>query len=149
MVKRGIGLLLASLSIFLAAGVNAQVPRSLMPELADYLPPINPLPNWYEVRGARWEVPVDVLVEIAMRTERELGTGRSIISNGYTMQYQGQLQHEDRTVKLMGACRRDGWTPAMLSHQFLEMLGGGECYFNATYDMKSKDFTHFSYNASR
>jgi len=121
-----------------------------MPEAADYLPPpINPLPNWYEVRGGEWEVPAELLAEIVIGTERQLGTGRSIVSGrayGYTMQYQGRIQDNSRTVKVMGACQVDKWTPAMLSQQFLAMFDGGKCYFSAIYDIETRKFIRFSYN---
>jgi hypothetical protein len=152
MMKFGLGLLLASFNFILVAGVDAQEVRGAVPEAADYLPPVNPLPNWYEVRGGEWEVPVEVLAEIAILTGRQLGPGRSIMSSpayGYTMQYQGRLHGNDRTVKLMGACQVNGWTPAMLSHRFMVVSDGGKCYFSATYDIETKDFAYFAYNAVR
>lgn len=112
-------------------------------------PAINPLPNWYEVRGGAWRVPADVVDDMAARIKAEVGSSENPRLDSYVIQYQGKLAGSVRSVRLMGACQTHVKSDREFSEQFHIVFDGGRCYFDATYDPGGKRLTSFAYHARR
>ena len=106
-------------------------------------PAINPLPNWYEVRGGAWPVPAAVVEEMAAGLKVEAGSSRL---DKYIVQYQGEASGNVRSIRLMGACDTQGAKEWEFSERFHVVFDGGKCYFDATYDPEEKRITYLTYH---
>lgn len=105
------------------------------------------LPQWYQVSGGKWEVPIEVAMDAAAavkaaaidivpknrRPMRDIST--------YTVQYQGIVVDGARLVRLSGACSVNGRTPESLRAAWMVILDGGDCYYDATYNPAAKRIT--------
>lgn len=143
--KLALGILAAALAhgtVAQARATQAAAPSWLLK------PAINPLPNWYEVRGGTWRVPRDVVEDMAARIDGEMGSRRGALHE-YTIQYQGTSSGAARAIRLMGACAARTGDERQLSERFHVVFDGGRCYFDATYDAQEKRFTHFAYHGPR
>jgi len=107
---------------------------------------INPLPNWYEVRGGAWRVSEDVVEEMASRIEAEVDSSVRPRLDTYIIQYQGELSGSARSIRLMGACNIGRAGELDFSARFYIVSDGGECFFDAIYDPKGKRFTSLTYH---
>ncbi len=105
------------------------------------------LPNWYQVIGGKWDVPLEVAMDAAAAIKasaidnapRNRRPMRDI--SAYTVQYQGVVVDGARLVRLSGACSLWGRTPESLRDGWLVIADGGDCYYDATYDPASKRIT--------
>ncbi|WEF35240.1 hypothetical protein [Pseudoduganella chitinolytica] len=140
-------LVLAVSLVTLAFGSAGQA-QTMEPARPSWLlkPAINPLPNWYEVRGGAWRVPADVVEEMASHIKAEAGSSVSPRLDTYLIQYQGESAGSVRSVRLMGACRTDVRSDREFSERFYIVFDGGKCFFDATYDPEEKRFTSLKYH---
>lgn len=119
------------------------------PGSALYIPPISPIPHWYEVRGGSWRVPLETLQELVKLVVAEVGRNPNFNpeepTSDYVVQFRGEQRDGRRLVRLAGSCRGfagNGW---MLSERFNDVADGGKCYFEADYDPADRQF-RFSYH---
>lgn len=105
------------------------------------------LPQWHQVRGGRWEVPIEVAMDAANAIKASaidiVPKNRRPMRDvaGYTVQYQGVLEEGARLVRLSGACSLWGRTPEQLRADWLVVADGGDCYYDAIYDPAVKRIT--------
>lgn len=114
-----------------------------------YIPPINPVPNWYEVRGGSWRVPLATLQEVRAIIETEIGHNKAFDLEGtnprYAIQFRGETVDGRQVVRLIGACNGLGKSDWKLSEHFVQVYDGGRCYFEADYRPDDRQF-RFRYN---
>ena len=108
------------------------------------------LSNWVEVKGGEWSPTKEVLNQIQNQIEPQAlleAKKRSRILIGlekYTFQYQGQIDGNQKMVKIHAYCQvRPGFDP---SQHWLLVLDGGICYLNALYDVDSNSFKYLFFN---
>lgn len=109
-------------------------------------PAINPVPNWYEVRGGAWRVPTEIVTQMASRIKTEVGASVLARLDTYVIQYQGVTAGATRAIRLMGACNKQGASERTFSDRFYVVFDGGTCYFDATYDPDEQRFTSLNYH---
>mgnify|MGYP003576551663 CR=1 FL=1 len=124
--------------------VQAQDIKRDSPWSTFYIPPINPTPHWYEVRGGSWRVSPETLQAMTILVDAEIGRNKNFHpadrAPDYVVQFRGEERNGRRFVRLVGSCRgydRNAW---MLSERFNEVSDGGKCYFDADYDPADKLF---------
>jgi hypothetical protein len=108
------------------------------------------LPNWYEVAGGQWNVPMATVRDAASHVQEAADQapwrprGPRAVGD-YRVQYQGAVKDGKKLVRLMGACRTDPGQgdPAA---QWLVVFDGGTCYYRAEYDPATKAFVYFAFN---
>lgn len=111
----------------------------------------SPGSHWIQVQGGTWAVPTADVAQMASqlpaaslkakggkKTEKEVST--------YTVQFKGLGAPGRRVVELRGACKVHGTTRAELQKDFLFVLDGGECYFDAIWDATQRKFKHLRFN---
>lgn len=105
------------------------------------------LPNWYQVSGGQWEVPIETAMDAsaAIKTSAidDAPKNRRPMRDvsHYTVQYQGFVAGKARMVRLSGACSLWGRKPEQLRADWLVVADGGECYYDAIYDPAVKRIT--------
>ncbi len=114
-----------------------------------YTPPINPIPNWYEVRGGTWRVPLATVQDLRVLIEAEISRNKDFDLEGtapkYAIQFRGETVDGREVVRLFGACNGLGKSDWKLSEHFIQVFDGGRCYFEADYRRDDKQF-RFRYN---
>lgn len=139
----------ALLVLLPALAAQAQDFRREPPGAAFYIPPINPVPHWYEVRGGSWRVPPGTLGELRSLIDKEIGRNKHFFPAGtaprYAIQFRGETLEGRQLVRLVGACDALGKSEWRLSQQFIQVSDGGKCYFEADYRPDDKRL-RFSYH---
>lgn len=148
---------LATASALLFAPAHAQFStpspdwaRTKLPEPLPYDPSINPVPNWFEVRGGAWQLPLETVHHMVSLVDARLDSNKSFRGKTraarYAIQFRGEAREERRIVRLAGTCSVD-YTPArQLLVEFLIVKDGGECNFDAEYDPVEKRLSYFRYH---
>lgn len=103
-------------------------------------------PHWIEVRGGQWPVPAPLLADMAGKLQGAGSPSRRVDLSRYTIQYQGLNGDDGRHVRLSGMCDRASVGQRDLAAQFVVVLDGGKCYFDATYDPERSSFTAFKFH---
>lgn len=121
------------------------------PGSAMYIPPINPIPHWYEVRGGSWRVPLATVQELRLLIEGEIGRNKHFYPEGtvprYAIQFRGETLDGRQVVRLVGACIAGENHEWKLSEQFIQMDDGGKCYFDADYRLDDRQL-RFGYHGN-
>ena len=111
-------------------------------------PAIDPLPDWYEVRGGAWRVPAGTVAHMAAALDTEVAASSRARRDSYTMQYQGESSGAARSIRVMGGCDIVGIDKRTLSDHFRIVADGGTCFFDAIYDPDAKRFTSLRYHGN-
>ncbi len=109
--------------------------------------------NWYEIAGGTWTVNALDVERIASQLERAgdashggRKTARTKELSKYFVQYQGIGPTARHQVRLIGMCDLGSSSLDSL-HKYANIVeDGGDCYFDAVYDMKQKKFVGFSFH---
>ena len=113
------------------------------------VPPINPIPHWYEVRGGSWRVSLATVQEMRTLIESEISRNKHFYPQDTTpkfvIQFRGETAGTRQIVRIVGACNGLGKNEWELSQQFSRVFDGGKCYFEADYQPSEKQF-QFRYN---
>lgn len=145
---RSFSLLLACAAIASTPLIAQDIVRDA-PGSALYIPPINPIPHWYEVRGGSWPVPPDILQKMVKLVDAEIGRNKHFNPanpmSDYVVQFRGEQRNGRQIVRLAGGCRGFGENAWRLSERFDEVFDGGKCYFDAEYTPADGQFV-FSYH---
>ena len=64
----------------------------------------------------------------------------------YGRQYQGVVQAQRRLIYINGFCDSHDLSESKLNLQFIDVMDGGTCYFQALYDPKIGEFVSFHFN---
>lgn len=110
-----------------------------------------PSSNWIQVQGSTWRVSPAELAQMASqlpaaalsanggkKTEKDVLT--------YTIQFKALGSPGRRVVEVRGACQVHGTTHGELQKDFLVVIDGGQCYFNAVWDATQRKFKHLRFN---
>jgi hypothetical protein len=134
--------LLSLLGFLVALPAQAQDMLREGPGSAYYIPPINPLPHWYEVRGGSWRVPLSTVQELRTLIEGEIARNKYFYPEGtapgYAIQFRGETLEGAQVVRLAGACNGLGKWAWRLSEQFNRVEDGGKCYFEADFRLEDR-----------
>lgn len=108
---------------------------------------VGPMPHWYEVGGGAWQVPPEILQQIAARLKARLDANEYYSKPGadYAIQFRGEFAGARRIVRLFGTCTSEYIPPSMLSDDFIVIRDGGECNFDAEYDAAEQAISTFKY----
>lgn len=111
------------------------------------LPPISPLPHWYEVRGGTWQVPLETVQHMASLFDAKLASNENFQRAGGDrfFQFRGELLDNVRIIRLLGNCSQGSNSGASLSMAFLQIRDGGMCVFDAEYDPVQQRISYFRY----
>jgi hypothetical protein len=114
------------------------------------------LPTWFEVRGGAWQVPPELVREMAQRLQEGSAHAdlhkmamyrRPLVQlSDYTVQYRGELSGGTRLVQVLGDCHGHNSSDEMLTEAFHVIMDGGTCIFDATYSPKENRFTSFEFH---
>ena len=110
-------------------------------------------PQWVKVSGGAWApTPAQLLTvktgfEAYIKAEAaKYGTTLAPWQD-YTFQYQGQLSGRRQVLAINAFCQVPaGFHRQQLSNAFYRVLEGGPCYFQASWDAKSKSFVSVGFN---
>lgn len=129
--------LLSLLVLLVALPGQAQDMLRDGPGSAYYIPPINPLPHWYEVRGGSWRVPLSTVQELHALIQGEIARNKYFNPEGttprYAIQFRGETLEGAQVVRLSGACNGLVGSAWWLSERFHQVADGGKCYFEADF----------------
>ncbi len=108
--------------------------------------------EWHQVAQGAWIVPDATLKSMMRDLERLIPNQRTPESEKprhvreYTVQYQGVVRSGVRVVEINGHCESHGQSNTQLKTEWIQVLDGGSCHFNARYDTKLKKITSFGFN---
>jgi hypothetical protein len=108
--------------------------------------------KWYEVSGGTWTVDSAEVTRMASKLQdagdasRGTKTSRTKALSKYVVQYQGMGPATKRQVRLSGSCDYDDRSPLELKKNFFNVMDGGDCYFDAVYDVQTQRFVGFLFN---
>jgi len=87
---------------------------------------------------------------VAVPSEVTLEVPQSRDVSAYVVQLQGQVVGGRRVVRLAGACQQfaEQFTDDLenIDTRFIEVFDGGDCFFDAVFDLKSKRLIRFSFH---
>ncbi len=111
----------------------------------------SPGSHWIQVQGGTWAVPptdvaqmASLLPAAALKAKRGKKTEKEVST--YTVQFKGLGAPGRRVVELRGSCEVDGTSRAELQKNFLNVLDGGECYFDEVWDPTQRRFKFLRFN---
>lgn len=114
------------------------------------------LPTWVEVHGGAWQVPPELVREMAQRLQEgadhadlhRMATHQHplIHLDDYTIQYRGELNEGASLVRIVGDCHGHHQSDETLSKKFSVIMDGGVCIFDATYSPKAHRFSAFAFH---
>jgi hypothetical protein len=110
------------------------------------------LSRWFQVSKGDWKVSRSTTLEIEQNLKDLLpsqkpseGEPRRGIEK-YTVQYQGITASGEKLVAVAGACNVVKRPRKQLTRDWIRVLDGGSCYFEATYDPIRKQLVRFVFN---
>jgi len=108
------------------------------------------VPGWFEIKGGTWAADAATVtvmsrdIESAVRSLAGQGFERFAPWAQYKFQYQGRGSNDGRFVLVNAFCNSLGINDVATS--FIEVKGGGACYFKVRYDSRTHRFFDLAVN---
>ena len=110
------------------------------------------LSRWYQVKGGEWVVSPSEAREVQEKLKALLPTKSPSPTQPqrgiqhYVVQFQGATISGAKVIKVFGGCDFFDRTRKQLTHDWIRILDGGSCYFEATYDLSTKKWLDFGFH---
>ena len=107
--------------------------------------------SWIQVSGGSWVVPAHLIAQLDKSLQAAAKDSQANKSSPkslslYVKQYRGRDGRNGREVEVRGFCQTSGRSRKDLMEDFIHVLDGGDCYFQATWDVNTSRFKQFHFN---
>ena len=105
--------------------------------------------KWIEVEGGAWHLDPGALsqVQLALKSALPAAAGGQLRNwDAYTFQYQGKRSVLGSRYVFVNAFCDSSRDDSDMRTEWVNVLDGGNCYFQVEYDLKTKQLRNFSVN---